>query len=433
MLKSLSLLLSLSLSLPLVIFHTQTAPLCSAPSTHNADSRCLHATLNLRVPAVVFSKHPFRRTVPLRLHEDLRKAQTPSNTGNAMAATFADATTQLSFAEFCERCILSKAPPPRNIPLPQSKHIGTCNGISSSVIVAASCLSLACSAPPPLPGLEDQARLCFLFFSEAAPVRLHSHKNPALISPSTFYPSTSTSASQPSVRPNTHRSFISYPHRGVQVPSSSGNPLCHLCRPTRWSWSIPKAPTCRSAHGKIRTAPKLLDLATFTMRTVTLCIINIASPILQWNPGPARKKPHPDHCSNLWTYLRSHLTKSQRSRVPCFRQVHRVHRKHGLRHLAQQRHLGAQPCGLRMSRSVIKLKILGAWCYLLFADSYDDLPFLAFPQSRSAPSTSTDLLRRLQRRLHWRWLFGDVFAVPEFSAPGNSPLWGLGALEEAES
>ena len=31
-----------------------------------------------------FTKHPFQRTIPLRLHEDLREAQLPSNTGNTM-------------------------------------------------------------------------------------------------------------------------------------------------------------------------------------------------------------------------------------------------------------------------------------------------------------------------------------------------------------
>ena len=28
---------------------------------------------------------------------------------------------------------------------------------------------------------------------------------------------------------------------------------------------------------------------------------------------------------------------------------------------------------------------------------------------------------------------GDVFADPEFSAPGNSLLWGLGALDDSNS
>ena len=43
-------------------------------------------TLYLGVSAVVFTKHPFQRTVPLRLHEDLPEAQTPSNTGPSRRA-----------------------------------------------------------------------------------------------------------------------------------------------------------------------------------------------------------------------------------------------------------------------------------------------------------------------------------------------------------
>ena len=85
---------------------TQTVSLCSLTSTHQATTANASTQLS---------------TVPLRLHEDLREAQTPSNTENAMAVTFADAATQLSFAEFVERCIFSKALPPR--PSPVQPHL----------------------------------------------------------------------------------------------------------------------------------------------------------------------------------------------------------------------------------------------------------------------------------------------------------------------
>ena len=98
---------------------TQTVSLCSVPSTHHATTADASTQLSIsEFLQLCFTKHPFRRTVPLRLHEDLREAQTPSNTGNAMAVTFADAATQLSFAEFFERCILSKPLPPRPQPSP---------------------------------------------------------------------------------------------------------------------------------------------------------------------------------------------------------------------------------------------------------------------------------------------------------------------------
>ena len=96
-----------------------TQPLCSASSAHHAATADASTQLSIsEFLQFCLTKHPFRRTVPLRVHDDLREAQTPSNTGNAMAATFADAATQLSFAEFLERCNLSSALPPRPQPSP---------------------------------------------------------------------------------------------------------------------------------------------------------------------------------------------------------------------------------------------------------------------------------------------------------------------------
>ena len=65
-----------------------------------------------------FTTHPCRRTVTLQLCDHLSDAQGSSNTGVPRVVTFADAATQLSFAEFFERCILSKALPPRPLPIP---------------------------------------------------------------------------------------------------------------------------------------------------------------------------------------------------------------------------------------------------------------------------------------------------------------------------
>ena len=98
---------------------TQTVSLCSVPSTHHATTADASTELSIsEFLQLCFTKHPFRRTVSLRLHEDLREAQTPSHTGNSMEVTFADAATQLSFAEFFDRCILSRALPPRPQPSP---------------------------------------------------------------------------------------------------------------------------------------------------------------------------------------------------------------------------------------------------------------------------------------------------------------------------
>ena len=109
---------------------TQTVSLCSLPSVHHTTAADASTQLSiLEFLHLCFTKHPFRRTVPLRLHEDLREAQTPSNTGNSMQVTFAYAATQLSFAEFFERCILSSPAPlcfkmhplrlPHTVPLSQ--------------------------------------------------------------------------------------------------------------------------------------------------------------------------------------------------------------------------------------------------------------------------------------------------------------------------
>ena len=96
---------------------TTTAPRCSLPSTHNAATADASTQLPIsKLLQLCFTKHPFRRTVPLQLHEELRDAQFPSNSGNPRDVTFADSATQLSSAEFFERCILSKALPPRPQP-----------------------------------------------------------------------------------------------------------------------------------------------------------------------------------------------------------------------------------------------------------------------------------------------------------------------------
>ena len=66
---------------------------------------------------------------------------------------------------------------------------------------------------------------------------------------------------------------------------------------------------------------------------------------------------------------------------------------------------------------------------------------MSWPKKREA---STELLQRLQGYMEKQNVdfigsdfnmsalstVGDVFSDPEFSAPGNSFLWGLGALEE---
>ena len=218
---------------------TQTGPLCSVPPTRHASTADASTQLSIsEILQLCFTKHPFRRTVPPRIHEDLREAQT----------TFADAATQLSFAEFLESCHLSSTLPPRPNPsttllleaatqtpshrvatadattqllltefflgcihskdpldrsvpprahglahsasLPQPSDIATINSLSST---SSSSGPHACtpvsrarlhSAPPPPPGLEDQAPLISHHGIpvKAAPVR------PIYIHPPQFRP-----------------------------------------------------------------------------------------------------------------------------------------------------------------------------------------------------------------------------------------------------
>ena len=93
--------------------HLLTSPTCLPHTTDASTQLSVSEFLQL-----CLTKHPFRRTVPLQLHGDLTDAHCPSNTSNSMEVTFADAATQLSFAEFFEKCILSKALPPRPSPSP---------------------------------------------------------------------------------------------------------------------------------------------------------------------------------------------------------------------------------------------------------------------------------------------------------------------------
>ena len=71
---------------------TQTVPLCSVPSTHHATTADASTKLSILDFCSCVLQNTFRRTVPLRLHEDFREAQT------AAAATSADAT-QLSLLQ----------------------------------------------------------------------------------------------------------------------------------------------------------------------------------------------------------------------------------------------------------------------------------------------------------------------------------------------
>ena len=241
-----------------------------------------------------FTKHPFRRTVPLQLHEDLSDAQCSSDSVNPREDTFADAATELSFAEFFERCILSKALPPRHIPLPQAHWY--CNSIN----ISSGCNGLMpvprtqpdCTLPPP-PGLEDRALLGshHNILTKAAPVRPHSHKNAC--SQGTPNPPTSTPTLQPQVsttQVGTHTACSSATHKRSASTALAGTHSAIGADPRAGRGLFPEPrpvvlPVVRfglpkpAGLGHLHNADS--DLVHHQFR---LCV-------LQWNPGPARRNP----------------------------------------------------------------------------------------------------------------------------------------------
>ena len=158
----------------------------TSPSTHNAATA--HASTQPSISEFLqlcFTQHTFRRTVPLRLHEDLNDAHCPGDSGNPREVTFADAATHLSFAEFFA-------------PTQGHRHYQQSSGCSGPIPVPR---TQPDSTPPPPPGLEEQALLGISHntLSLAAPVRPLSHNGTSFTSPDTPTPPTSPPTLQPQV------------------------------------------------------------------------------------------------------------------------------------------------------------------------------------------------------------------------------------------
>ena len=105
--------------------HVPVGPTCDVrtqmgpvPPTRHATTADASTQLSIsEFLQLCFTKHPLRRTVPLRIHEDLREAQTP-----AIQVTRCQPRSPMPprscFAEFLEKCHLSSALPPRPRPSP---------------------------------------------------------------------------------------------------------------------------------------------------------------------------------------------------------------------------------------------------------------------------------------------------------------------------
>ena len=267
------------------------------------------ASTQLSIPEFLqlcFTKHPFRRTVPLQLHEDLTDAQCPSDSVNPRGDTFVDAATELSFAEFFERCILF---PPRHIPLLQAHWC--CNSISSSSgrngLMPVPRTQPDCTPPPP-PGLEDRALLGshHNILTKAAPVRPHSHKNPAPTSPGTPNPSSSTPTLQPQVsttQMGTHTACSSATHKRSASTALAGTHSAISADPRAGRGLFPEPrpvvlPVVRFGLPKPAGLGFLHNAdSDFMHHQFRLCV-------LLWNPGPARRNPTQIFAGNFesWRY-----------------------------------------------------------------------------------------------------------------------------------
>ena len=208
-----------------------------------------------------FAKHPFRRTVSRQLHEDISDAHCPRNSGNKRDATFADARHAALLCRVLRTVHPLQGPSAATHPTSPTQDIGTIHSFSSSSsnsgTIPVPRTQRDCTPPPP-PGLEAQTLLGISHNipSKAAPVRHHSHHGPSFTSPGTLTPPTSPPTLQPQVsntQVGTYYSLYSYPHKECWY-RPCGSPLCHWCRSTRWSWSIPQAHAYHPTHGTLRTA-----------------------------------------------------------------------------------------------------------------------------------------------------------------------------------
>ena len=109
------------------------------------------------------------------------------------------------------------------------------------------------AAPPPPPGLEVQPPLCSHHGIpvKAAPVRPRSQLALAFTSSgASFTPLLRRPCGHRLVPPKwEHIQLVLH----MPTKGPCGNPLCHWCRPTCWTWPFPGASACSPAHGQFWT------------------------------------------------------------------------------------------------------------------------------------------------------------------------------------
>ena len=199
--------------------------------------------------------------------------------------------------------------------------------------------------------------------------------------------------------------------------------------------------------------PNLTGLVTLTQLTVISCIINTVS-VLQWNPGRARRNPTKIIAAACGRFHAVILQEAS-DHVPNISDQFLAHTGNtDLAILLNKDTFEPNPLVLvfqesSTSKSTWSMVLLIVRA-LLRRPSLAGTPTVTFcsvnihnvlAKKRDA---STELLQRLHGHMKQHNVdfigsdfnmsalstVGDVFSDPEFSAPGNSFLWRLGALEE---
>ena len=396
-------------TLPLLLLHT--VPLPPDASTQLSISDFLQRC---------FSKNLSRRTVPLLIQRDISGVAQRN-------VEFKDAATQLSFAEFFERSTLSSAQPPRHIPLPQPSDIATVNSLSSTSSNGGPIpvpRAQRDSTPPPPPGLEAQAlmRISHTITSKAAPARRSLAHGPCHSPPGTQNSSPPPPALQHHVsttQVGPHPSlFAAAPERSAST-ALAGTHLAISAEARAPSPCLPPYPWYVLAYASH------LDTATSTMQTVISCIINTVSQCFSGTQAqhagtpPRLSQRIVDgfmRSSNKRPVITCHMSRTTSSRTQvtrtspsCSTGTHSIPTLQFAFHEAStsKDHVGrGSPCGSRT--------------YVTFCSVHNVVP--------KKRDDSNDLLRRRHAHMAQRdvdFIGGlqhecDVFADPEFSAPGNS-------------
>ena len=221
------------------------------------------------------------------------------------SVAFKDASTQLSFAEFFERSILSQALPPRPIPLLQP-------GDSGPIPVPRT----QCDrTQPPPPGLEEQTllRMSHNSPSKAAPARLPSSHGLCSSSPGAQpssqlppapqpYVSTTPVGPHPTLSTAAHKrsasTALARTHLATSTEARAGRGPFPKPMPTitpMVRFGLPKPP----GHGHLHNADS--DLMHHQYRLS----------VLQGNPGPAGRNPTQNVAATCGRFHAVNPTRSQ--------------------------------------------------------------------------------------------------------------------------